>query len=264
MVGYAILGRELAAIAPDRRAAARLLFAASARPLFDRLPMLRGRPLRLRLRYRDHAFSYSVGNRSELDVLAGAFLTQEYRVELDAPVRTILDLGANAGATLHYFRAEHPQAALYAYEPDPDTFRRLTCNVRGMPQVVLREEAVGGEDCERGFKQHPLSWASAFVTDGGAEATTRVTARSLDSIVAELGLDSIDVLKIDIEGAEAEALERFDGLGRVRAVVGEWHEGMHGRPFADLAPRFDGFELELRPDAERVHHFAAVRREPSK
>ncbi|MDQ3607426.1 MAG: FkbM family methyltransferase [Actinomycetota bacterium] len=258
LAGYAILGVRLGALAPCARGRAWVAVATAAQPVRDRVRWLPVAPTRLRLAWRGHHFSYVVGDRSELDVLDGVFLHQDYDVPLERPPTTIMDLGSNAGATIHYFRARYPEAAIIGLEPDPDTFARLCRNVRGLPNVTVRREAVGARDGEAILAHSQLSWASALGSAHGPGI--KVSTRNLDSLMNELGLDSIDLLKLDVEGAEHEVLEGFTRMGDVAAVVGEYHPGIHGRRFEELEGVFDGFDLHVRGNRDGVRHFRAVRR----
>lgn len=257
LAGYAILGVRLGALAPSTRRRAWVAMATAAQPVRDRVRWLPVAPTRLRLAWRGHHFSYVVGDRSELDVLDGVFLQQDYDVSLAHRPTTIMDLGSNAGATIHYFRARYPEAKIIGLEPDPDTFSRLRRNVGGMANVTVRQEAVAARDGEAILAPSPLSWASALRSASGPGV--RVRTRNLDSLMNELGLDSIDVLKIDVEGAEHEVLEGFTRIQDVAVVVGEYHPAIHGRRFEELESVFHGFDLDVRRNRAGVRHFRAVR-----
>jgi hypothetical protein len=64
------------------------------------------------------------------------------------------------------------------------------------------------------------------------ESPDRVTVptRSLDDLVCDFALDTIDLLKIDIEGAEWDVLPASRELKRVRAIVGEFHRSRNEPP----------------------------------
>jgi FkbM family methyltransferase len=258
LAGYAILGVRFGALTSSARHRAWVALATTAQPVRDRARWLPVAPTRLRLAWRGHHFTYIVGDRSELEVLDGVFLHQDYDVSLLHRPTTIIDLGSNAGATIHYFRARYPEAKIIGLEPDPDTFSRLRRNVGGMANVTVRQEAVAARDGEAILAPSPLSWASALRSASGPGV--RVRTRNLDSLMNELGLDSIDVLKIDVEGAEHEVLESFKRMRDVAAVVGEYHPAIHGHRFEELEGVFDGFDLDVRGNRAGVRHFRAVRR----
>ena len=65
-------------------------------------------------------------------------------------------------------------------------------------------------------------------------------------------MESVDVLKVDIEGAEHEVLSTFAGLGRVRTLVCEYHRELNGLDAFSFIRSLEGFELlSLRGDSER-------------
>ena len=258
VAGYAVLGVRLGALASSARRKGWIALATAAQPVRDRVRWLPVAPTRLRLAWWGHQFSYVVGDRSELDVLDGVFLREDYDLPLVHRPATIVDLGSNSGATIHYFRARYPTAAIIGLEPHPDTFSRLRRNVRDLPNVRVRQEAVAGEDGEATLVPSPLSWASALRATSGPGI--RVSTRNLDSLMDELELDSIDVLKIDIEGAEHVVLESFRRMRDVATVVGEYHPEIHGRRFEELERAFHGFDLDVRRNRAGVRHFRAVRR----
>ena len=120
--------------------------------------------------------------------------------------RTIVDLGANVGFAARYLCARYPDARILALEPDPESFKLAQRNVSDHPQVALRNVGVAGEPGPLELHRFPGgSWAtSSFVTRQQVMDTFTAQAVTLDSIIDELG--DIDLLKIDIEGAEYEVL----------------------------------------------------------
>ena len=134
-------------------------------------------------------------------------------------VHSILDIGANVGFFALAARARYPDAAIHAYEPNPRVLPCLDANSKGL-NISVFPEAAGGEEC--------------FVTmiDEGPsdEARTRRAADSQGSIrqitlataIDRIG-GSVDLLKMDCEGAEWEILNS-DGCWRaIRHIRMEIH-----------------------------------------
>jgi FkbM family methyltransferase len=142
---------------------------------------------------------------------------------LPATAKMIVDLGANIGLSARYLSERYPAARVIAYEPDPEIMRLAQLNLRGHPQVTLRNCAAAGSPGSMTLHRFPGgSWGtSAFVTKQLVSDTFLTEAVTLDSIIAELG--EIDILKIDIEGAEHEVLSACSHLDRVGCIVGEMH-----------------------------------------
>jgi FkbM family methyltransferase len=198
-------------------------------------------------------FRCMLSDASQLEVVRNVFVDEEYRLPTDdGPVRTIVDLGSHVGVSVLWFRAQYPDAEIVAVEPHPETFRRLQANVGHLPRVHLVQAAVGSTDGPRALFASDESWAASLLPQPALDRVGQVTCRRLDGLLVELGLESIDVLKVDIEGAEHEVLSTFAGLARVRTLVCEYHRELNGLDAFSFIRSLEGFELlSLRGDSER-------------
>lgn len=149
----------------------------------------------------------------------------------------IADLGANIGAfTLDWVR-RNPRAHVHAYEPDPETCAVLRENLAANAlesRVTVWNDAVARTDGPLAFERSSLSLSSR-IGDGALS----VTGVSLATVLERAG--ALDLIKIDVEGAEADVLEGgAPVLPRVPQLIGEYHEsllpGVRDRIEAALAP----------------------------
>jgi FkbM family methyltransferase len=170
--------------------------------------MFLGRPLRVV----DAASAYSS--------LRSIFLDGEYAFRAASDSPRIVDVGANIGASVIFFKRQHPHSKVIAFEADPRIFDALRDNVAhyGFSNVTLVNKAVWIHDGEVDF--------AADGADGGTMArsaptrTVKVTATRLRPYLEE----PVDLLKIDIEGAETEVLEDCgDLLRNVHRLFVEYH-----------------------------------------
>jgi len=160
------------------------------------------------------------------------------------------DVGACIGLYTRLLADYFNAGTVVAFEPMTDNLQQLRRNVdlgHSASKVLIVPYAVANEDGERMFQVDDLSSASGALTSvtGGEAAAGRrqfgfsaksesVSCRRLDSAVEELGLPAPDVIKVDIEGAEAAFLEGAEiclaehspkillevhGLERVRNVL---------------------------------------------
>jgi FkbM family methyltransferase len=167
-------------------------------------------------------------------------------------VGRIVDVGSNVGYTLAYLGLRYPEAALVAFEPHPvhvELLRRnLTLNNLSS-RVQIHAAAAG------------ICKGEARLSNEGAMSTL-LSGETLGSIPVPVvdffdavGTGDIDLLKIDIEGAEYPILmdERFAGL-RARMMVVEWHATPE-RPDADagISARLTqlGWRLEHRAEYQQ-------------
>jgi hypothetical protein len=102
---------------------------------------------------------------------------------------------------------------------------------------------------------------SGFTRTRDFQKPMPVFAKSLDSLIEDLDLEGIDLLKIDVEGAEEEILGSSRRLSDVRVVVGELHLGELTMPVEDFYRRYlDGFDVETTDRGPHRCTFVARRR----
>lgn len=254
LAGYLVLGHRLGTVAASPRDRAKLWTASGLLALRDLYGTPSRKPWELNLQSSGHRFSLRIDDLSEIEVLNEVFREQEYAVQLPREPEVILDLGSNIGASVHFFRGQYPNARLIAVEADPRTVAKLRASTERSPNIEVLAVAIARRDGRRLFYPSKLSWGSSLIRRGPVARQTErvqpapieVTACSLDSLLDGLDVLSVDVLKIDIEGAEFEALEAFTAMRRVHTLVGEFHGDLNQRSIHELAPVFEGFELEIQ------------------
>ena len=140
------------------------------------------------------------------------FQSEEYRFEVGRPPRTIVDAGANVGLASVYFANRYPEARIYAVEPETGNFQLLEKNVAQYPNVVAVHAALWDQDTEISLVDPGLG-DSGFITRQSAEnvqapgrESHKIRGMTVSSLMAEFDIEHIDILKIDIEGAELEGL----------------------------------------------------------
>lgn len=127
------------------------------------------------------------------------------------PDDTVLDVGANIGVTALLFAgvARH----VVAVEPVRLTFEMLEQNVKaaGVRNVRMHNFALGHENGTVKMQGNPHNLSGAFIADrhsfaDDAHFTEEVALHRLDDVFSSMGLDRLDVLKIDVEGYEVDVL----------------------------------------------------------
>lgn len=180
----------------------------------------------------DSGVKVCIDSQLTLEMFAELFVTQPYvsALELAPNGKCILDLGANRGLFLlfvaHYFRKRGWDVPKFiCVEAVKFNANRLLQNVSANSldkNVTLLEGVV----CERRSGTVDFYFSSRFHGMGSISKTKRLTTQSVPVIDLSKYIDSpvIDVLKIDIEGAEQSVLESYqDILAKTRVLVGEFH-----------------------------------------
>lgn len=247
----AIPRRSLRAIAADRLAERRSFATTSGWlwSLVDRalnrrtnLKLWRGSLKRVRLRGHDRPFFLRLGTSDWL-VLKEIFVDGEYQelAKLDPrSIRTILDLGANIGLSVRLWQKMFPGAHIIAVEPDAGNMAVCRANANAAPSPepapVLQTCCVGGTRRKVTMDHSGGQWA--YKMRDAATGTTTIDALTIPDVLAAARTDApIDLLKCDIEGAEAELFAHASPwIGRVGVIIVELHEPYTVERFkADLA-----------------------------
>lgn len=151
-----------------------------------------------------------------------------YGFESERPDPRILDVGANIGMSVIYFKDLYPAATIVALEPDPAIFPYLEQNVgrNGLEGVELVQAAVSDRVGKLTFFSD-AKYGSRIVPDDENDGTPpegwerfEVPSLRLDSLLSE----PVDFMKVNIEGAETSALEGAgEALRNVRKMIIEYH-----------------------------------------
>ena len=137
-------------------------------------------------------------------------------------VRWILDGGANIGDSTLRFRRCHPNATILAVEAEQSNHALLQRTFAGDSKTIPLQLALWSEP---GELRVVSTWANvAFrVSADPAASTASVRAVSVPQLMAEHGVDELDILKLDIEGAESVIFQTPDlsWVQRVRCLIFE-------------------------------------------
>ena len=197
-----------------------------------------GRLLRLPLRLvpARAAMSVMAGPNRGMRWRAGAFdhgcwlgsFELEKQVRLQSAVTqgmTAYDLGAHAGFyTLLLSRAVGPTGRVFAFEPYAANAAQLLEHLRlnRVENVILLQTAIGSASGLAWFRSGSSSSTGAL-SDG--PGNLRVPCFTLDQLIDTHGLPEPDLLKVDVEGAEAEVLRGSCGLLHRRKPI--WFIALH-------------------------------------
>jgi FkbM family methyltransferase len=188
---------------------------------------------------------------SDFDVFAQVFILQHYaRLPVCDP-RIIIDAGANVGLSTLFFLRTYPRAHVIALEPDPANYDVAVKNLRDFTTrcTLLRAALWSGPGevaVRRGTFGDGRQWATQVSPEVDG-APLRVPAYSVRDLMTQFHLTSIDLLKIDIEGAEEAVFGSGDVsfLDHVRCIAVE----LHGEPCQ-----------RVFHDSTRGHNFAYSQR----
>ena len=164
---------------------------------------------------------------SDLAIFDEVVIDHGYRFPMDHEPQVIVDVGANIGMATLWFKARWPKAQVIAVEPDPENFALLQRNLKDIPGVRTVQAALAPSDGTIGLETeglHPSAYHIRTLRPG----ETGVQAMTVTTLMQQCGIDQIDLLKLDIEGAEKELFGSPDlaWMDRVHTLAVELHDRM--------------------------------------
>jgi FkbM family methyltransferase len=179
-----------------------------------------------------HPLCLRLAGSSDLEVFYQIFILEEYKSLRDLKnIHLVIDAGANVGLSSAYFLTCFPKATVISIEPDRANCEACRSNLRSYDipsgRSIVIEGAIWSHCTNLSLSSNfadGRDWAKRVVerTQGGKEV---VQAWDMTSILERQGGRPVDLLKIDIEGAELEVFGETAQLwlDKVRNICIELH-----------------------------------------
>ncbi len=147
------------------------------------------------------------------------FIGRQYAFSADRPDPVIIDCGANVGLSAVWFKLNYPECQLTVYEADPDLAKISEANLKraGFEDVSIRHEAVWVANTS-------VAFCKAGNDSGKIVSESSMSYPAVD--LSEQLPNRVDLLKLDIEGAEFQVLDRLcetQAIQRVQKLICEFH-----------------------------------------
>lgn len=181
------------------------------------------------------------------------FIDEEYKFNADQTPKTIVDAGANIGLTSIYLSNKYPEATIIAIEPESSNFALLQENIAAYPNITAVQAALWHKNEKINLVDPGLGEWGFMTEDTDADAAEKikadtrheVDAMTVDKIMQTFNLDHIDILKVDIEGAEKEVFADTSAwLDKVDSIITELHERMKTGSNRSFYNGSNGFQHE--------------------
>ena len=161
-------------------------------------------------------------------IVQSIFTDDEYPAlpYLRVATNAVLDIGANCGCASLLFASRYPDASIFAFEPGRAAFELLTKNTAPCPRIRTFNYGLYDRDGTMNMLQGRLSSGtnSLGISPHNITQFEEIVVRRPSSVVRELGIDRIAILKIDTEGAEVAILRDLGSvLDCVEAIFLEYH-----------------------------------------
>ncbi len=161
------------------------------------------------------------------------FTYLHYDIDFGFEPSLIIDAGANVGLASIYFKNRYPKAKILTIEPEKSNFSLLSENLEKYEDIVCYENALSNEPggVLEVIDNGSGNWGMVTLKEGANETGQvlgTVNTITINDLIDEHNLEVIDVLKVDIEGAEKELFsnnyERW--LPITKILIVELHDRM--------------------------------------
>lgn len=160
------------------------------------------------------------------------FFEGQYKDALKKKDAVIVDVGANIGLAAIYFYDIAKK--IYCLEPNPTIYDALVYNTKGRDKIQTYNMGISIMDGVDKMHKSNESPAQTFFDLGKSQGTTLVRVTPLDKFMEDEGIEHVDILKIDTEGAEYLILphKSFERVAdKINMIIGEAHfSGEFGFP----------------------------------
>lgn len=184
-----------------------------------------------------------------------------YRFNTSNSTPRIIDGGSNIGLSVLYFKKLYPNSEIISFEPDEKIFSILTKNINNSVHkegITLVQKALWNEETMLEFMSEGADAGRLQQVNRSQNIITVPTVRLRDYLT-----QTIDFLKLDIEGAELEVIRDCeDLLCNVHHMFIEYHSFL-GMPqtLSELLGIISraGFRFYLQPCVSSPHPFSEIR-----
>ena len=172
-------------------------------------------------------------NSADLDTYHKIFIDEEYALDIAKSPKNILDCGAHIGLSSIYFAANYPDCRIISIEPESRNFKLLKKNVKNYPNIIPMRAALWNDVRELDVLDPGNdTWSyrvGAPRKNKSSKIIEKISGVTVDKIMQDYCIDFIDILKIDIEGAEKDVFENssrwIDKVGVIAMELHDWRAG---------------------------------------
>jgi FkbM family methyltransferase len=188
---------------------------------------------------------------SDVEIYGQVFIDLEYDFLVETQPEVIVDAGANIGLASIYFANKYPDAKIIAIEPEHSNFEILKENVSPFSNIIPIQAALWNKNEEinlvdPGFGKWGFMTEMKNSLESLPDHTSHpVAAMTIDQIMKDFKLEKIDILKIDIEGAEKEVFDDTSAwIDKVNSLIVELHEHLKSGCNRNFYCGSNGFDHE--------------------
>ncbi len=163
---------------------------------------------------------------TDMGVFQQVLIEEEYKIPVKQDAKTIIDGGANIGMTSIYLANKYPDAQIISIEAGADNFEILKQNVAAYKNITPIYGAVWGRETNLKFVDTGRGSNLYQVHESDEVSEGSLKAYTVEGIRTQMGWDTIDILKLDVEGAEKSIFETKpeEWITKTKLIMVETHD----------------------------------------
>ena len=193
-------------------------------------------------------------NTSDIHCFRQVFIQKDYNIKLKNKPKTIIDLGANVGYASMYFSKKYPNSKIISVEPEIKNYEIMKKNCSQFKNVFPIHAGIWSKKANLKIVDDGSGEWGLKTTEVKNKKDADVSAISIDSIIKEHKIKKIDILKIDIEGAEENLFSKNykKWLSITDTIIIELHEWMKRGTSKNFWEAIKGYDFKISKRGENL------------
>ncbi len=191
---------------------------------------------------------------SDIMVFRQVFIDKEYNFDTGFIPRFIIDGGGNVGMAALYFANSYPNAKIVSVEPESNNYHMLVNNTESYGNIHTIQSGIWNKSTYLKVKDIGLGNWGFIVEECDKEDSETFKALSIPDIMAQYRAEEIDILKLDIEGAEKEVFTSdYDRwLPKTKILIIELHDWMKEGCSSAFIKAMVNYNFTIHPRGENL------------
>lgn len=198
---------------------------------------------------------YLRGGGSDFEVFKQVYLYRFYNTDFAFEPKIIIDCGANIGITTVFFKNKFPNTRIIAVEPEVSNVEMLKMNTKNLTGVEIEAKGLWGRECFLEIVEGSDSMAWSFKVNAlESQREGAISAISIPKLIEKYNLESIDILKIDIEGSEENVFQEdiSSWIHMVKVIIIELHDWQKPLSSKSFFKLFSNYNFNYSHNGENI------------